>query len=53
LDGVAEQIFSHVTALKSSEQWTTGYEPAPLTYINQRRWEDDVPSTPAAGRRVI
>jgi len=53
LDDVAEQIFSHVTTLKSSEQWTTGYEPAPLTYINQRRWEDDVPQAVGYGRRIV
>jgi uncharacterized protein YdaU (DUF1376 family) len=46
LDDVADRIFSHVSALKTSEQWTTGFEPAPLTYINQKRWEDDVESAP-------
>jgi uncharacterized protein YdaU (DUF1376 family) len=52
LDSVAEAIIAQVNILKVSEQWTTGYEPAPLTYINQRRWEDDA-GTPAVGRRVI
>ena len=42
LDTVADQILANVNALKGSEQWTTGFEPAPLTYINQRRWEDGV-----------
>jgi uncharacterized protein YdaU (DUF1376 family) len=51
-DAVAETIIAQVNALKVTEQWTTGFEPAPLTYINQRRWEDDA-GTPAAGRRVI
>lgn len=46
LDSVAERIISHVQALKSSEQWQTGYEPAPLTYINQRRWEDESDDRP-------
>ena len=46
LDEVADRIFSHVSTLKTSEQWTTGFEPAPLTYINQKRWEDDVESAP-------
>jgi uncharacterized protein YdaU (DUF1376 family) len=41
LDAVADRIISNVKSLKTSEQWTTGFEPAPLTYINQRRWEDD------------
>ena len=52
LDSVADAIVSHVNAIKVTEQWTSGYEPAPLTYINQRRWEDDA-GTPAVGRRVI
>ena len=42
LDAVADQIIANVNSLKTSEQWTTGYEPAPLTYINQRRWEDEI-----------
>ena len=52
LDAVAEAIISQVNSLKVTEQWTSGFEPAPLTYINQRRWEDDA-GTPAVGRRVI
>jgi uncharacterized protein YdaU (DUF1376 family) len=52
LDSVAETIVLHVNVIKNTEQWTTGFEPAPLTYINQRRWEDDA-GTPAVGRRVI
>jgi uncharacterized protein YdaU (DUF1376 family) len=42
LSAVAEQIVSHVTALKATEQWLKGYEPAPATYLNQTRWEDGV-----------
>ena len=52
LDNVADQIIAHVNSIKGSEQWTTGYEPAPLTYINQRRWEDGVVEQSFA-RRVI
>ena len=52
LDAVADQIIANVNSLKTSEQWTTGYEPAPLTYINQRRWEDG-DAQPTLGRRVI
>lgn len=40
LDGIADQIVAHVAAMKGSEQWNRGYEPSPLTYLNQRRWED-------------
>ena len=47
LDKVADQIVAHVSALKGTEQWTKGFEPAPQTYINQRRWEDgDEPANP-------
>ena len=58
LDEFADVIIASVNGLKASEQWTSGYEPAPLTYINQRRWEDDAglcPSTESvsSGRRVI
>ncbi len=51
LDAVADRIISHVCALKESEQWLTGFEPAPMTYINQRRWEDE--SVEQLQRRVI
>lgn len=41
LDSHADAILRHVAAMKSTRQWSEGYEPAPLTYLNQRRWEDD------------
>lgn len=40
LDAIADQIVAHVCAAKETDQWQRGYEPAPLTYLNQRRWED-------------
>ncbi|KWA35776.1 hypothetical protein WT41_01625 [Burkholderia territorii] len=41
LGAKANEIIAHVQAMKSTnQQWRTGYEPAPLTYLNQRRWED-------------
>jgi len=52
LDNVADQIIAHVNSIKNSEQWTTGFEPAPLTYINQRRWEDGM-AEQTFSRRVI
>jgi uncharacterized protein YdaU (DUF1376 family) len=52
LDKVANEILAHVEAMKRTESWTTGFEPAVLTYLNQRRWEDEeVPQ--AALRRVL
>jgi uncharacterized protein YdaU (DUF1376 family) len=52
LDPLTDKINAVVTRLRASEQWISGYEPAPLTFINQKRWEDDA-GTPAVGRRVI
>lgn len=43
LDAVADQILGHVAALKHTKKWQEGFEPAPLTYINQKRWEDGLP----------
>lgn len=43
LNDVADEIIGHVWAMKRTKQWKDGYEPAPLTYLNQRRWEDGLP----------
>lgn len=43
LDALADQILAHVEAMKGTDQWKGGYEPSPLTYLNQRRWEDETP----------
>ena len=54
LDDFADVIIANVKALKASEQWLGGFEPAPMTYINQRRWEDENEAAEAfSGRRVI
>lgn len=49
LDDVADEIVRHVAAMRDSRQWRDGYDPAPLTYLNQRRWEDELPASAAAG----
>ena len=36
-------ILAHVAAMKQSTQWRSGFEPAPLTYLNQERWGDGLP----------
>lgn len=46
-DQVADQILSHVESLKSSERWRGGFIPAPLVYLNQRRWEGAEELAPA------
>jgi uncharacterized protein YdaU (DUF1376 family) len=43
LSEVTDQIIAHVKTMKTSEQWVKGFEPAPMTYLNQRRWEDGLP----------
>ena len=52
LDELADKILANVGVLKASEQWLTGFEPAPLTYLNQRRWEDSLEQQ-SSGRRAI
>jgi hypothetical protein len=42
LDNIADKIIAHVKAMKQSKQWKDGFNPAPLTYINQERWEDGI-----------
>lgn len=40
LSAIADTIIAHVKMMKQGEQWQNGYEPSPMTYINQSRWED-------------
>lgn len=49
LEALAESIVAHVRTMRESEQWREGFEPAPLTYLNQRRWEDGAPKGDKAG----
>ena len=47
---VADQILLHVQAMSGSAQWREAggkFIPAPLTYLNQRRFEDGLPETPS------
>ena len=54
LDPLADQIIASVARLKASEQWLSGFEPAPMTYINQKRWEDEAGTESVSiGRRMI
>lgn len=46
---VADQILLHVAAMKLTAQWQEAngkFIPAPLTYLNQRRFEDGMPEAP-------
>lgn len=54
LDAVADRIIEHVRAMKTSAQWISGFEPAPATYVNQKRWQDEESASEAfSGRRAI
>lgn len=49
LEAVADKLVAHTRAMKSTQSWREGYEPASLTYLNQGRYEDDLPTvTPPA-----
>jgi uncharacterized protein YdaU (DUF1376 family) len=52
-----DEIIAHVKSLKSTKQWTDGYDPAPLTYLNQGRYDDGVPDaaneTKAMGVKIL
>jgi uncharacterized protein YdaU (DUF1376 family) len=37
-----DQIINHVKIMRSTEQWVKGFDPAPLTYLNQGRYDDGV-----------
>src|SRR5690606_7853094 len=47
LNAYADEIIDHVRAMAKTKNWMEGYEPAPLTYLNQSRWEDGVPPDPS------
>ena len=52
LEAKVDQIVAHVSSMKGTTQWLAGYEPAPKTHLNQRRWlDDDAPKSPM--RRAI
>jgi hypothetical protein len=46
-ESLTNQILAHVAALKKTEGWQKGFDPAPLVYLNQRRWEGAVVSAEA------
>lgn len=40
LDLIADKILAHVAVSKGSRKWVEGFEPSPLRYLSERRWED-------------
>lgn len=56
LDPLTDQILSHVALMAVSVQWQEKggqFVPAPLTYLNQRRWEDGSPSAEVPRRLAL
>jgi uncharacterized protein YdaU (DUF1376 family) len=52
LESKAEEIIAHVASIKNTAQWLSGYEPAPRTYLSQKRWIDCDAPKPFMGRLV-
>ena len=42
LDLIADKVISYVRMMKETKQWKEGFVPAPMTLINQERWEDGI-----------
>ena len=40
LDLIADKVIGYVKMMKETKQWKEGFVPAPMTLINQERWED-------------
>lgn len=41
LERRADELVAKIESLKSTKQWREGFAPAPLTYLNQLRFDDD------------
>jgi len=41
LDNQLDLVLKHLRKARTSEQWTSGYEPMPATYLRQQRYLDD------------
>jgi hypothetical protein len=55
LDSAVDEIVAHVEALKRSQDWSKDagrFVPAPLVYLNQRRWEGAEPPPDGEGESV-
>jgi len=51
LEAESAAIIAGVLAKKKTKKWLDGYEPAPLTFLNQRQWTDDIEDLAAAGEQ--
>jgi uncharacterized protein YdaU (DUF1376 family) len=39
---IAQRIIDHLKSMKLTEQWRTGFEPMPATYLGQKRYFDEI-----------
>lgn len=46
-------IIAHVESMKLSDGWMRGFVPAPLTYLNQARWEGAESASTPGGMTVL
>jgi hypothetical protein len=40
LDLIADKVIAYVKSMKETKQWKEGFVPAPMTLLNQERWND-------------
>ena len=48
LDLIADKVIGYVKMVKETKHWKEGFVPAPMTLINQERWEDGTTQTKRA-----
>ncbi len=40
IDAIADEVIGYVKKMKDTQSWRDGFSPAPLTLLNQERWND-------------
>ena len=40
LDLIADKVIGYVNMMKETKSWKEGFVPAPMTLLNQERWDD-------------
>jgi len=40
IDSIADEVIGYVNKMKDTQSWKDGFSPAPLTLLNQERWND-------------
>jgi len=40
IDAIADEVIGYVKRMKNTQSWKDGFSPAPLTLLNQERWND-------------